>query len=615
MTLPTQRKGATPTPDGIFFRVWAPNVDAVSVAGTFNDWSTTTNFLSHEGAGIWSGLVPEATLGQQYKFVIHEDQVEPVLKNDPYARDTITSVGNSVIVDTSFDWSSDDFRIANWNELVVYELHIGTFADLPGEQRGTIASVIAKLPDLQELGINAILVMPAAEFPGDLSWGYNPAHPFAIEDAFGTPWDFQQFVLTAHHHGIAVLMDVVYNHFGPNDLDLWRFTSWQENNKGGIYFYNDRRCATPFGDTRPDYGRPEVREYIRDNMLMWLREYHCDGLRFDATAFIRNVFGNNDDPANDIGDGWRMMQSLMDEVDDAEPWKIMIAEDIRSNPFITRPTAAGGAGFDSQWTQQFLRPIQAALVESVDARRSMAGVRDAIGQRYNNDVFERMIYLESHDEVAASLNRAERPDHYRLPELIWPGNADSWFSRKRSTLGAAVLLTSPGIPMLFQGQELLEWGSWSDTTPLQWERKQMAPFAGVWALYQSLIQLRRNSFGTTAGLCGQHLNVYHVNDNDKVIALHRWRDGGPGDDVIVVLNFSVKTYSSYTVGFPRSGSWLVRFNSDWSGYGADYGNSPGYDTTAGRPVWGDTDGLPAAGNVGIGPYSALILSQPVPATS
>ena len=109
---------------------------------------------------------------------------------------------------------------------MIYELHVGTFNDDLDPGLGTFRSIKARSPILRDLGINALLIMPAAEFPGDFSWGYNPAHPFAIEDVFGTPRNFQDFVLTAHQHGMAVIMDVVYNHFGPNDLDLWRFTSW-----------------------------------------------------------------------------------------------------------------------------------------------------------------------------------------------------------------------------------------------------------------------------------------------------------------------------------------------------------------------------------------------------
>lgn len=598
--------GAIPFVGGVAFRIWAPNVDRVSVAGDFNGWSATTNPLDSENNGYWSTDITTATVGQQYKFVIHEG-TRSIFKNDPYARDVVSSVGNSIIVDPSFNWSSTGFSIPAWNELVIYEMHVGTFNDDIDPGLGTFRSIKARLPDLQALAINAIHVMPAAEFPGDLSWGYNPAHPFAIESVFGTPTDFQDFVQTAHNFGIAVIIDVVYNHFGPNDLDMWRFTSWNQNNKGGIYFYNDHRSQTPWGDTRPDYGRGEVRQYIRDNVLMWLEEYRCDGLRFDATAFIRNIFGNNNDPSNDISDGWSLMQWINTEINNRQPWKITIAEDIRNNDWITKDVGAGGAGFDIQWATEFVRPVRDVLITPNDRDRNMFVIRDAIYHRYGNNALERVIYTESHDEVAASLNSQERPDHYRLPEAIWRGNADSWFARKRSTLGATLLFTTPGIPMIFQGQEFLEWGSWRDNIPLDWQKK--SSFSGIWALYQSLIRLRRNWFNNTRGLRGQHVNVFHVNNNDKVIAFHRWENGGGGDDVIVVLNFSDRNYGSYTIGLPREGTWYVRFNSDWQGFSPDFRNFAGYNTTAGRAIWGDTDGLTYAGNVGIGAYSALILSQ------
>lgn len=598
--------GAIPYQGGVAFRVWAPDVQAVSVVGDFNGWLPGATPLQPELNGFWSADVIGASVGQHYKFSLQE-RIGIVFKNDPYARDVSSSNGNSIIADTRFPWPASLFTTPAWNELVIYQMHVGTFNDDVDPGLRTFRSVKARLPDLQSLGVNAIHVMPAAEFPGDLSWGYNPSHPFAIESIFGTPADFQDMVQTCHDHGIAVIIDVVYNHFGPNDLDLWRFTSWNLNDKGGIYFYNDHRSQTPWGDTRPDYGRGEVRQYIRDNVLMWLEEYRCDGMRFDATAFIRNVHGNNNDPGNDIPDGWSLMQWLNTEIDSRFPWKISIAEDIRNNEWITKDAGAGGAGFDTQWATEFVRPMRDVLITPRDQDRNMFAVRDAIYHRFGSDCFERVIYVESHDEVAASLNSLEREDHYRLPESINRGNADSWFSRKRSTLGAVLVFTAPGVPMIFQGQEFLEWGSWRDNTPLDWQKK--TTYSGIWDLYQALIRLRRNWLDNTRGLRGQHVNVYHVNNADKLIAFHRWQDGGPGDDVIVVVNIANTSYTSYTLGFPRAGAWYVRFNSDWTGFGADFGNMPGYDTSAGRAIWGNTDGLPFAGNIGIGPYSAIVLSQ------
>jgi 1,4-alpha-glucan branching enzyme len=315
-------------------------------------------------------------------------------------------------------------------------------------------TAIKALPYLQDLGVNAIQIMPSNEFAGDVSWGYNPADIFAIESAYGGPRAFKEYVNAVHAHGMIVILDVVYNHFGPNDLELWQFDGWSEHDQGGIYFFNDWRAKTPWGDTRPDYGRGKVRQFLRDNALMWLMEYHIDGLRWDSTINIRTV----NDGEVDIPEGWSLAQWINHEIHSRFPWKISIAEDLRNNAWLTRDTGAGGAGYNAQWDARFVHPVRQVLITPHDADRDMYAVRDAICYRYNNDSFERVIYTESHDEVANG--------HQRVPEEIWPGNAGSWFSRKRSTLGAVLVFTSPGIPMLFMGQEFLEDQWFSDTHPL-----------------------------------------------------------------------------------------------------------------------------------------------------
>ena len=318
------------------------------------------------------------------------------------------------------------------------------------------------MPYLKELGINAIEVMPITEFAGDFSWGYNPSNPFAVASTYGGPDAFKRFVKSAHESGIAVISDVVYNHFGPSDLDLWRFDGWSENDKGGIYFYNDRRASTPWGDTRPDYGRGEVRQYLFDNALMWFEEYHVDGLRWDAVAFIRNILGSNSSPANDIPDGWNLMQWINDEIHRRYPDKICIAEDMRTNAWVTQTTGAGGAGFNAQWDSEFVNPVRKSIIARDDGLRDVDAVCKAISYQYNENVFDRIIFKESHDETANG--RA------RVPEEIWPGKVDSWFSKKRSTLGSALVFTSPGAPLLFQGQELLEDRWFQDKDPIDWTR-------------------------------------------------------------------------------------------------------------------------------------------------
>lgn len=589
--------GALSHAAGTTFRVWAPHANSVGVMGNFSGWQPL--YLHHEADGYWAGDVPEARIGAEYKFVIGLADGRTLPRNDPYAREVTASNGNSVICDPYFGWEGDEFLMPAWNELVIYELHVGTFNPHDNDEPGTFYGVIGKLNYLHSLGINAIEIMPPTEFPGGRSWGYNPAHPYALETSYGGPRAFKELVKAAHHYGIAVILDVVYNHFGPDDLDLWRFDGWHENDGGGIYFYNDWRGQTPWGHTRPDYGRPEVRQYIRDNALMWLEEYHVDGLRTDALAFMRNVHGGTD-PAHDLPDGWSLVQWINEEVRQRMPWKLMIAEDLLGDARITAPAVNGGEGFSSQWDLHFAHAMRRALTAQHDAERSMTEVAEVIGRQFNNDAFQRVIYTESHDEVA---NGAAR-----LPEQIMPGNAAHWFPKKRATLGIALALTAPGIPMIFQGQELLEDGEFADTRPLNWSR--LLSFFGVVTLYRDLIKLRRNLTGVTRGLTGQGCRVHHINDEGKVLAYLRWTDGPepnqPGDATLIVANFADQPFEAYHVGLPTAGAWFVRFNSDWKGYDVEFGD---FESLALDAIPEPADGLPFSGRIGIGPYSVVILSQ------
>jgi 1,4-alpha-glucan branching enzyme len=272
---------------------------------------------------------------------------------------------------------------------------------------------------------------------------------------------------------------------------------------------------------------------------------------------------------------------------------------MQDNEWITKDVGAGGAGFGSQWGSGFLHTLEDALLTPDDAARSMSALAHVVGKRFNGDAFQRVVYSESHDEVAESAGKG------RVPERISPGDAAGFFAQKRSTLGAAVVLTSPGIPMLFMGQEFLEWGAWSDARELDWTKADR--FGGIRLLYRDLIRLRRNWFDTTRGLCGQSVNVHHVNDGDKVLAFHRWDQGGPRDDVVVVLNFANRAWPAYRIGLPRGGAWRVRFNGDWAGYSPAFTDHPSADTWA--TPGGNGDGMPFFADVGLGPYTAVVLSQ------
>jgi 1,4-alpha-glucan branching enzyme len=589
--------GAIRHPEGgVAFRLWAPNADSVSVIGTFNQWHPATHPLAREGdSGTWYGHVPEAKAGDEYLFYLKRGEQE-LKRIDPWARKVTNSVGNGIV------WWPDPAQAgprpkpALQSELVIYELHIGSFhVEKPGSP-GTFDSAIAKLPYLRDLGINVVEVMPVAEFAGDFSWGYNPAHPFAVESAYGGPEKFQAFVKAAHEHGIAVILDVVYNHFGPSDLSLWQFDGWNENDKGGIYFYNDWKAATPWGSTRPDYGRGEVRTYIRDNAMMWLRDFGVDGLRWDMSVYIRTVSGNDGDPGDAISEGWSLMQWVNDDLRKDFPQVITIAEDLHNSEWLVKPTAAAGAGFSAQWDAGFVHPVRATMIVGDDDARHLDAVIGALRNAYDGDSFKRVVYSESHDEVANG--------KARLPSEIAPGEADGFFARKRTMLGAGLVLTCPGIPMLFQGQEFLEDEWFRDSVPLDWTKLERFP--GVHACFRDLIGLRRNLGNLSKGLIGAYLNTHHVDHVKKVLGFHRRYDGGPGDDVIVVMNLSNQTITEHAVGVPSAGRWCARLNSDAEKYSPDFSNQPVEDTDATpEPL----DGMEHRIVTHLAPYAFVIYSQ------
>ena len=594
----SREQGALPFDGGTRFRVWAPHANAVAVVGEFNDWKDGANPMTYEKGGMWFAEIPGAKAGQQYQFeIVNGDWC--ARKNDAYARAIHPETTHGVIYADDFKWNSPETVLSNWNELVLYELHVGSFAAGPHNSPGRFEQVIGRLPYLKSLGVNALEVMPPMAFPGERSWGYNLTNPFAVEASYGGPNGLKRLVDAAHQQGIAIILDVVYNHFGPDNLDLWRYDGWYLNDLGGIYFYNDHRSWTPWGNNRPDYGRGEVRQYFRDNALFWLEEYHIDGLRFDATLFIRNAKGLNNHPETDIAEGWTLMQWLNDEVQRVYPGRITIAEDIQQNAWLTKPTKDHGAGFGTQWDTAFVHPVRNCMVQTNDADRSMVDIAHALEFRYNADAFQRVIYSESHDEVANGKTR--------LPQSIDPNDTAGYFARKRSTLAAALMLTTPGIPMLFEGQEFLEDGWFRDDKALDWSK--LEAYKGINRLYRDLIHLRRNLFGNTRGLTGPYVHVHHLNDHGKIVAFHRWLEGGAKDDVVVVASFTHQAMTEgYRIGLPRGGEWIIRFNSDWKGYSADFqdvGNPDGQVKAVKEPY----DGCDYSGTVEIPPYGMLILSQ------
>lgn len=568
--------GSTPYADasgtGVTFRVWAPDATSVSVPGTFNGWNTTANNLIKEGSsGLWSGDISAARPNDQYKYFINGS----VWRQDPRSRKVVNSADNSIVYDpNAFNWSGDTRLPVTNSSLVIYEMHVGAFYDPTPSSGGPgkFTDAITKLDYLASLGVNAVELLPILEFPGDYSWGYNLSDPYAVENSgYGGADGLKSFVKAAHLRGIRVIMDVVHNHYGPNELDLWGF---DVGTTPGIYFYSASGINnTPWGP-RPNYASEGVRSYIIDNFSMWMDECHVDGFRWDAVGAMRNY-----DPGHvSIPEADSLIQYINSvTIHSAHPGAISIAED-----------DSGGMNFDSEWGVSFGDQVINEMVQPLDSSRDM----NALQGTMDGNGFGRVLYTETHDLVGA-LNGSGAQ---RLPVRIQAANPTSYFARKRSMLAAAIIITSPGIPMIFMGQEMLTTNQFADNVPLDWTR--VNTYSNVVSFYHDLIRLRRNLDGVSWGLTGPNISWHAVDNNAKLLAFHRW-GAGPNDQVMVVINCANTQINNYQInGFPVDGTWFTTLNSDWKTYGADFGD-------VGSSMVQVSGG---SGSVTIAPYSVLILS-------
>jgi 1,4-alpha-glucan branching enzyme len=556
--------GSTLHDNGVDFAVWAPFAKSVNLLLTI-EFDSKEIPMESDGHGYWSVEDVDAQAGQSYLYEIVTESGDKLKRNDPYARQlTDSDNGASIIVARDFEWEGvENFSATTHNKAIIYELHLGTFNRPDASTAGTFYTAIEKLDYLQDLGINYIELMPVTSMAQSHGWGYAPNYIFSVENAYGGRRGLLDFVKACHEKGIGVILDVVYNHFF-NETDLWQYDGWSENNRGGIYFYNDERGDTPWGG-RPDYGRPEVRQFILDNVAMWLTEFKIDGLRVDSTIYMRNTDGNNDKHDLDIADAWSLLGEINELAHKINPNSLMIAEDNSSNSGIVQPTSKGGMGFNAQWEVGFPHVIRDSLaITKNSSQPRLDGIQYELGHSYTGNAFDKVIFSDSHDTAANG--------SVRLNEAVTPGNAGSVFARQRTLLASASALTAPGIPMLLQGQEFMQEGAFNDWQMLDWDKTTQ--FAGIVEAHQHLINLRLNKFDNTRGLIGQSTHLFHRDDTNNVIGFHRWDKGGPLDDTLVIINFGENRLKKYELSLPLAGEWRVRFNSSWKGYSPDFHDTP-----------------------------------------
>jgi 1,4-alpha-glucan branching enzyme len=556
--------GATLLSDGgTLFKVWAPHPSAAYVAGEFNGWSTTANPMTCYG-DHWVARIAGANDREQYKFVF---QPGTIWKPDARGRALNPGEYYNTHVENRFryEWASADFSTPAFDDMIIYELHVGTFAGrndplASGAIPATYRDVAAHVDHFVELGVNVVELMPITEYPWDFSGGYNPITQWAPEWKHGTPDDLKYLIDVLHQHGIAVLLDICWNHFSSSDNFLWYYDGSQ------IYF-DVPAVQTDWG-SQADFGSGEVRSYFLDSALYWLEELHFDGFRMDATEYMDIQPG-----------GWSLMQAYNDRIDNRWIDKISTAEQLPDDPWITMPTGSGGAGFDSQWHDAFTDTLRQAILDCAYGDPDMgavAGVLDGSGAFLEKTSV--VNYLEAHDEVWPASGGQ------RLVKLIdptWPH--DDIYAKGRIKLAQGLVMFAQGIPMMHQGSEWLEDTDFGSGDPdgndrINWELKTVN--APIFRYFCDIGRTRRTNGALRASA---EINIYHVNDNHdagEIIAFHRWDYAG--NDIVVIANFSNNDYYNYRLGFPQNGIWYELVNSQASEYdGNGVGNGGSVETTGG----------------------------------
>jgi maltooligosyltrehalose trehalohydrolase len=422
--------------DRVRFSVWSPDANDIEVEIYPPPEGVVRYAMQRDQDGLWSADV-ECSAGTLYRYRLNNDWGYP----DPFSRSQPEGVhGPSQVIDTAkFQWADMAWRGLDVERLAIYELHVGAYT-----AEGTFHALIDHLDDLRELGVTAIELMPVAEFPGRRNWGYDGVDLFAPSSVYGGPFGLQRLVDAAHERGLGIILDVVYNHLGPDGNYLRSFAT--------DYFTD--RYQTPWGDAINFDGENSrwVRRFFVDNALYWLHEYHVDGLRLDATHHIFDQGGKH------------VVQELVEAVRDREPVgrrSLIIAEDERNDLRLVLPRVEGGYGLDAMWVDDFHHSVHVLLTGEAEGylgsyggtaeevarllrvgylypRPPRAADEGPVGVAPNVPAHQLVYCIQNHDQVG------NRPMGERLSHVI---DLESYKA------ACALLMLSPCTPLIFMGDE------------------------------------------------------------------------------------------------------------------------------------------------------------------
>jgi 1,4-alpha-glucan branching enzyme len=584
--------------NGATFRVWAPGAEHIYVAlGGADDYMPRAQDELVEDArtGHWTGFFPGVADGTKYRFFVAGPGGSG-LRRDPRARELelfeYPPRCDCILRPLdSYPWHDRDYRPPAFSDLIIYQFHVGVFSarddaghDIRPYRVAKFLDALERIEYLADLGVTAVQPLPLVEFQGEWSLGYNgtdiyspeadycvaPADigpylgrlnallakkgfpPLGPGDVGGQVEQLKAFIDVCHLYGLAVIPDVVYNHagggFDDQSIDHFDFPV-SPNDQNSLYFSG----AGSAGGRVFAFDRPDVRQFLIENASMFLQEYHADGLRFDEVSVMENHGGRS------------LCQDMTQTLHFIRPSAVLIAEYWNSprEQAIWQPP--NGMGFDLGYADGIRNAVRGVLAETrggADAQVHLLPLQDVLGhQPQNASQAQRYNCLENHDLVLDADGDHRWP---RIPVLADATDSRSWYARSRSRVATGLLLTAPGVPMLFMGQEFLEDKLWSDNPTradrfIDWEAMATdRPMADFHGFSRDLIRLRRAQPSLRTG----STNSYHVDESNRVLAFHRWVPG-EGRDIVVVLSFSESTLNGYSLGFPGPGLWHEIFNSDF----------------------------------------------------
>lgn len=557
-------------PDTVTFVLYAPFKSYVSLVGDFNGWNTRAHRMVTDGAGTWWTTITHPGV-TQYGFYVAIDEQTHAWVGDPYATEVAwTTTGTWGVLparSAPFAWTDQAWHTPALRELIIYELCIRDFAGrwVANQARyGNLRELITLLDYLVETGVNAVELMPIQAFPGASSWGYNPVFYCAIANTYGTPQDFKAFVNACHGRGLAVILDVAFNH-AWGEHPYYRFYPPLYSPKGerlddwNPFFHHTPPAVNMWGGVDWDHFAPETTRYFQDVIRYWLKEFHVDGFRFDWVGGVDYDSHNPGRPGFDPYHGisaicWAARQAKPDCILVGEYWPVEGAHPDKTSARLVAETE-----MDACWNGRFHHVLEDVLNqrwawEKNDIWRALGGFR--------NDGFttatQVVNYTCSHDEV--------RPEH-EIKFYSWvnierpPGMSVDELAFAKARLGLVALLATPGIPMLYSGQEFGEDAPRTiDFQPLHWEQLQQPDHAAHYALVQRLIEARRRH----PALRSDHIEFYADNFGEQnVVRFTRWPDAvdnRPRDFAIIALNFGNNS-RRITLELPWTGEWYDVVNN------------------------------------------------------